>query len=407
MSKLQGQRVLLGVTGGIAAYKAADLVRRLIERGAEVRVVMTGGAMEFVGPLTFQALSGNPVSRDLLDEAAEAAMGHIELARWADRVLIAPATANSLAKLAAGLADDLLSTVCLASPAPKSVAPAMNQQMWAAAATQANVATLRERGYQVIGPGSGEQACGDVGPGRMVEPSDIADALAGERSVSDNAHNAHVGRLSGHSVLITAGPTREPIDPVRFISNHSSGKMGYAVAGAAIEAGAEVTLVSGPTTLGRPDGVQRILVESAADMHAAVLECASDVDIFIAAAAVADYAPASAAKQKMKKDKDELAIALKKNRDIVADVAALPGGPFTVGFAAETNDLKKHALGKLRRKGLDMIAANEVGGHKTGFNVDTNALHIFWDGGQLDLPNASKDAIAAQLIEVVCDRFFA
>ena len=406
MSSQQPKNIVLGVTGGIAAYKAADLVRRLAERGATVRVVMSAGAREFVTPLTFQALSGQPVATDLLDEAAEAAMGHIELARWGDHLLVAPATANFLAKLRAGIADDLLSTLCLASAAPVTVAPAMNQQMWHAAATQENVEVLRRRGVQILGPGAGDQACGDVGPGRMLEPVDIAEAVmhsAALRPVDTPMRSD--GRLDGREVLVTAGPTREAIDPVRFISNHSSGKMGYAVALAAAQAGANVTLVSGPTALDAPAGVQRILVESASDMHAAVMNCAPDVDIFIAAAAVADYAPVSRSDRKLKKNADEMHIELAKNRDILADVAALDGGPFTVGFAAETHDMEKYALGKLKRKGLNMIAANEVGGDKTGFNVDTNALHVFWDGGSVELGHASKQAIAQQLIGVVCERF--
>ena len=403
MKQVQTKNTLLGVSGGIAAYKAAELVRRLVARGATVRVVMTSAATQFITPLTFQALSGNPVSIDLLDEDAEAAMGHIELARWAEQVLIAPASANFLAKLSAGLADDLLSTLCLATGASISVAPAMNQQMWQAAATQANIEVLRSRGVNILGPDIGSQACGDMGPGRMLEPLALANALLGFRQ--DLPLSA--GRLVGKKVLITAGPTREAIDPVRFISNHSSGKMGYELARVAAEQGAYVTLISGPSTLSSPSGVRCFRVERATDMHAAVMARASGADIFIAAAAVADYAPASPSSQKLKKRANELTLSLVKNPDILADVAALHNGPFTVGFAAETNDIGVHALAKLRHKSLDMIAANEVGGTETGFNVDTNALQIFWEGGSTKLPYAPKTTIAKGLIDIICDRLYA
>ena len=403
MNQARTKNTLLGVSGGIAAYKSAELVRRLVERGATVRVVMTSAATQFVTPLTFQALSGNPVSIDFLDEGAKMAMGHIELARWAEQVLVAPASANFLAKLRAGLADDLLSTLCLATVAPINVAPAMNQQMWQAAATQANIEILRERGVNILGPDIGSQACGDVGPGRMLEPLTLANALFGfEEHLPFSA-----GRLVGKTVLITAGPTREAIDPVRFISNYSSGKMGYELARIAAEQGAHVTLISGPSALSSPPGVRCFRVERATDMHTAVMARASEADIFIAAAAVADYAPASPSSQKLKKHANELTLHLVKNPDILADVAALDNGPFTVGFAAETNDIEVHALAKLRQKSLDMIAANEVGGAGTGFNVDTNALQIFWEDGRTQLGYASKTTIAKGLIDIVCERFYA
>jgi len=396
MSK--SSNIVLGVTGGIAAYKSADLVRRLREHACEVRVVMTRGACEFVQPLTFQALSGNPVHHDLFDEAAEAAMGHIELARWADAVLIAPATADFLARLAVGLADDLLSTVCLASKAPLLAAPAMNQQMWAAPATVENVATLRRRGVHLLGPGEGEQACGDVGAGRMLEPGEIALAL--ERLIGP-------GSLTDLRILITAGPTLEAIDPVRFVSNHSSGKMGYAVAAAAVEAGAQVTLVSGPTALNAPSGVETVGVTSAAEMHEGVMSRVAAQDIFIGAAAVADYRPADVKSQKIKKTDDALLVPMEKTADILADVAALPARPFTVGFAAETERLADHAVEKLRRKSLDVIAANWVGAPTGGFGAELNELEVFWADGHKQLKLAPKHEIARALIELVADRYHA
>lgn len=394
------KRVLLGVSGGIAAYKSPDLVRRLRDRGHEVRVVMTRAAQDFITPLSLQAVSGQPVHTTLLDEQAEAAMGHIELARWADVVLIAPASADIIARLAHGLADDLLSTLCLASEAPIVLAPAMNRRMWAAAATQANVKTLRARGVCLLGPGSGDQACGEVGEGRMLEPAELAadlDALV-------FADSGDPG-LTGLGVLITAGPTREAIDPVRYISNHSSGKMGYAVAAAARAGGASVILVSGPSDLPAPPGVERVNVESAAEMRDAVMSRVEGCDIFIAAAAVSDYRPAERAEQKIKKKAKALELALVRNVDILAEVASGDHPPFTVGFAAETEKLETYAREKLRRKSLDMIAANPVAGPNLGFGVDTNRLRAFWKDGEADLGEASKTELANRLVALVVERF--
>ena len=397
MMTSQPHKILLGVSGGIAAYKSAELIRRLRDGGAEVRVIMTRGAMSFITPLTLQALSGEPVHHDLLDEGAEAAMGHIELARWADLVLIAPATAHVMARVAHGMADDLLTTACLATTATLSMAPAMNQQMWQAAATQANVETLRARGVRLLGPAAGSQACGEVGPGRMMEPEAIAaEVLANEASLE--------GPLRGQTVMVTAGPTREAIDPVRFISNHSSGKMGFAVASAARSLGAQVTLIAGPTALATPQGVERVDVISAADMHAAVMDRAQSVDVFVSAAAVADYAPCDVAETKLKKNDAEMSIALTRNPDILAGVSALSSKrPFTVGFAAETNDMAAHARGKLERKKLDMIAANVVG-RGLGFDVDTNALTVFWAEGQADIATAPKEEVAHALWRLIQKR---
>ena len=391
-------RVLLGVTGGIAAYKAADLVRRLRERGADVQVVMTAGARQFVTPLTFQALSGRPVRTDLWDAAAEAAMGHIELARWAEQVLVAPATADFLAKLAHGRADDLLATLCLATGAPLAVAPAMNRLMWANAATQANVATLRARGIAILGPGAGDQACGETGPGRMLEPLEIMDALwpAG----------AAVGVLAGRKVLVTAGPTRERIDPVRFITNRSSGKMGFAVAEAARLAGAEVVLVSGPVNVATPAGVRRVDVETAEQMLEAVRADLPGTDVFIAAAAVSDYRPVQPAAEKIKKTSDSLMLALSRTTDILATVAAGSPRPFVVGFAAETQNVERNALAKLEGKRLDMIAANQVGDN-LAFDCDDNALTVYWPDGKRELARATKRRLAAELVAVIAERYAA
>ena len=391
---MQGKRILLGVTGGIAAYKSADLVRRLCERGAEVQVVMTRAAREFVTPMTFQALSGRPVRTDLWDPAAEAAMGHIELARWADLVLIAPASADFLARLATGLADDLLATLCLATAAPLAVVPAMNWLMWANAATQANVACLQQRGIRMLGPAAGDQACGEVGMGRMLEPTDIvalADTLLAPR-----------GPLSGRRVLITAGPTRERIDPVRFVSNRSSGRMGFAVAEAARDAGAEVVLVSGPVALPAPPGIRRIEVESAADMLAAVLREVDGAHIFISTAAVADYRPAHPPEQKIKKSAERLAIEMERTVDIVGTVAARAERPFVVGFAAETETVEQHARGKMLKKNLDMIAANEVG-HDKAFDCEDNELIVLWRNGRRQLGRAPKSALARELIALIIE----
>jgi phosphopantothenoylcysteine decarboxylase / phosphopantothenate---cysteine ligase len=396
MSTLSNKQILLGVTGGIAAYKAAELVRRLRDAGAQVRVVMTRAACEFITPLTMQALSGNTVHRDLLDEAAEAAMGHIELARWADLVLIAPASADFLARLAHGLADDLLATLCLATDAAILAAPAMNQAMWRDAATQDNCRLLQARGVTLLGPGSGVQACGDTGPGRMLEATEIAAAAA--------THFAS-GALAGLRVMVTAGPTREAIDPVRYISNNSSGKMGFAIAGAAMEAGAEVRLVTGPVSLQTPPRVQRNDVGSALDMHQVVMAHIDDCDIFIACAAVADYRPEHCAGQKIKKSADHLELRLVRNPDILADVAALPSPPFTVGFAAETNDVIKHARGKLAAKRLDLIAANDVARSDIGFNSEFNEISLISADDIIELRHGSKASVARALVEAVAARY--
>ena len=393
-------RILLGVTGGIAAYKSADLVRRLRERGAEVQVVMTAAATEFVTPLTFQALSGRPVRTSLWDAAAEASMGHIELARWADRVLVAPATADFIARLAHGIADDLLSTLCLATESPIAIAPAMNRVMWTNAATQANVATLASRGIAILGPGEGGQACGETGAGRMLEPAELADLLL-DRSPAPTPRP--VGSLAGRKVVVTAGPTRERIDPVRFITNRSSGKMGYAVAAAARDAGAEVVIVSGPVNLPAPDGVRRVCVETAEQMLAAVNEELAGTDVFIAAAAVSDYRPLQVSAEKIKKTSDSLLLALSRTPDILATVAAGDPRPFVVGFAAETQNVERNALAKLEGKRLDMIAANQVG-DGLAFDCDDNALTVYWPDGKLELPRAGKAELAARLIEVIAER---
>jgi phosphopantothenoylcysteine decarboxylase / phosphopantothenate---cysteine ligase len=393
---LAQRRILLGVSGGIAAYKSCELVRRLRDLDAEVRVVMTEGATHFVSPTTFQALSGQAVRVSLWDAQAEAAMGHIELARWAERVLVAPASADLLARLAHGMADDLLTTLCLASAAPLYLAPAMNQQMWAHPAVQANIATLRQHGAQLLGPAVGDQACGDVGSGRMLEPHELRDALVasfGDRS------------LAGLKVLVSAGPTYEDIDPVRFIGNRSSGRMGFAVAEAAAQAGAEVTLVAGPVSLTTPAGVaQRVDVRSAAQMHAAVL-AAAQADIYIGAAAVGDYRPLEVSAQKLKKhDGGELTLRLGENPDILASLSAQTAHPFLVGFAAETHDVASYAQGKLRHKGLDMIAANQVGGG-LGFEAADNALTLYWADGAVELPRTSKAELARRLIAHVAERY--
>ena len=390
------RKIVLGIAGGIAAYKSPDLVRRLRDRNFEVRVVMTAAAREFITPLTFQAVCSNPVHHDLLDEQAEAGMGHIELARWADLVLIAPATANVLARLAHGFADDLLTTVCLATAAPVALAPAMNQQMWQAPATRANVLALLDRGVVILGPGQGDQACGDVGPGRMLEPEEIADRVAAR---------FHGGVLEGVEILVSAGPTREALDPIRYLTNCSSGKMGYAVAGAAAAAGARVSLVSGPTALPAPPGVERIDVTSADEMYAEIMARAARCDIFIAAAAVADYRPARRAEQKIKKEDALSTLDLVRTPDIVADVAAIDDGPFTVGFAAETESVHTHAQGKLERKGLDMIAANRVGLADRGFENDRNALSVLWRGGSQELELAPKTELARRLIDLVVEQY--
>ncbi len=396
MKPLANRHVLLGISGGIAAYKCADLVRRLRSGGAEVQVVMTAAATAFITPLTMQALSGRPVRTEILDLGEESAMGHIELARWADVVLVAPASADFMARLSHGLANDLLSTLCLATGAPILLAPGMNRQMWLAPATRANRARLMEHGHTLVGPDEGEQACGEVGPGRMAEPATLVARLS--RLLSP-------GPLSGLSLLMTAGPTREAIDPVRFVGNRSSGRMGFAVASAAAVAGAGVTLVTGPVSLETPPEVERIDVVSAREMHRAVMARVAGADIFIAAAAVADYRPVSQASSKIKKDESVLELRLERNPDILAEVAGLPDGPFCVGFAAETEDLEANALQKLSRKSLDMVAANRVGVSGPGFESAENSLSLYWQGGKMVLPLASKEQLAVELIEVVARRY--
>ncbi|MEK7758631.1 MAG: bifunctional phosphopantothenoylcysteine decarboxylase/phosphopantothenate--cysteine ligase CoaBC [Pseudomonadota bacterium] len=398
MGTLVNKRILLGVTGGIAAYKSADLVRRLREAGATVRVVMTDAACEFITELTLQAVSSHPVHRNLLDTQAESAMGHIELARWADAILVAPASADFLARLAKGRGDDLLTTVCLASAAPLAIAPSMNQQMWSNPATQANIATLRQRGVQVFGPGEGSQACGDVGPGRMLEPTELATLTA---------DLFETGALDGLNVLITAGPTWEALDPVRGLSNKSSGKMGYAVAEAAAEAGARVTLISGPVALMPPERITTVHVTSAQEMFDAVHEHISRAAIFIGVAAVADYRPASVAEQKIKKTDERLTVELVRNPDILASVAALKPAPFTVGFAAETDHLETAARAKLAAKGVDLIAANLVGGSEGGFGVDENRLLLGDHVGTTELPLAPKPKLARTLIQHIAEKLHA
>ena len=401
MTAIANKRILLGITGGIAAYKCAELTRRLTERGAQVRVVMTQSAQEFITPLTMQAVSGFPVSHSLLDPAAEAGMGHIELAKWADLVLIAPATANFIAKLTAGIADDLLSTLCLATPAPIAIAPAMNQVMYQAPATQANLTTLKQRQVTLWGPAAGVQACGDVGPGRMVNPDELVTAV-----VDYFIQQAQPQLLAGKNVMITAGPTREAIDPVRYISNHSSGKMGYALAQAARSLGANVTIVSGPVALAAPAECNLVKVISALDMHYAVMSDIRQQDIFIACAAVADYRPETIAEQKIKKtNSDEMIVRMIKNPDIVASVAALENSPFTVGFAAETQDVEHYARDKMQRKNLAMIAANDVSQSGQGFNAEDNALTVFWPQGMTQIALASKQDVAAQLLQLIATQF--
>ncbi|PID61078.1 MAG: bifunctional 4'-phosphopantothenoylcysteine decarboxylase/phosphopantothenoylcysteine synthetase [Gammaproteobacteria bacterium] len=442
MSELRNKRVLLGISGGIAAYKSAVIARHLVRAGAEVRTVMTEGARAFLQPLSLQALTGHPVHTELLDAEAEAGMGHIELARWAELVLIAPATANTMARLANGFASDLLSTIYLATDAPVIIAPAMNRLMWQHAATQSNRQRLIEHGVMVIGPGSGLQACGETGDGRMLEPEQIVASLelhlerspfrgSAERAIDPEA-DTRIGtqhlprkeqapelgvpamlrdpRLKGRDILITAGPTREPIDPVRYISNRSSGKMGYAIARMARAHGASVTLVSGPTRLDPPDGVKRVDVTTAQEMYDAVLERAAQADIFISVAAVSDFRVESIADRKIKKTEgnDELNLMLVRNPDILATVAALPKRPFCVGFAAETHDVEAHARGKLERKKLDMIAANHVArADNPVFASDRNALDVYWASGKAAIGPGHKLDVAAELVELVAERFAA
>lgn len=395
---LRNRHILLGVTGGIAAYKALELVRLLKKEGAQVRVVMTKAACEFIAPLSFQALSGHSVHIELLDVDAENAMGHIELARWADIFIIAPASANTLSKLAHGNADNLLSTLYLAANCPVYIAPAMNHVMWNHVATQTNIQLLQTHGIRLISPEAGEQACGEIGVGRMAEPQTIC-----VRLLADIAAPSQI--LAGIHIMITAGATREPLDAVRYITNRSSGKMGYAIACAAQLAGANVTLISGITALSPPKNCRFIQAETAQAMHSAVFENINQCDIFIGAAAVADYRPIDVAQKKIKKKDDTLTLTLQKNADILADVAARKNPPFTVGFAAETHDLEHYARDKLTRKKVDMIAANWVGGERGGFESSENALDIFWQDGQKSLPMTGKEALAAQLISLIATQF--
>ncbi len=392
MLSLANKRILLGITGGIAAYKCAELTRLFIKAGAEVQIVMTKAATEFVTPLTLQALSGNRVHLDLLDADAEAGMGHIELARWADLVLIAPATANTMAKLAGGQADDLLSTLVLATSAPIALAPAMNQAMWADTATQANLESLKARGFFLFGPAAGEQACGDVGLGRMLEPDDIAKYCA---------ELFPTGALAGKTIVITGGPTQEPLDPVRFISNHSSGKMAYALAAEAVRMGARVTLISGPTSLNTPTSVKRVDVVTARDMLSACLDAVKECHVFIGVAAVADYRPELVAEQKIKKSSDTLEIKLTKNPDIISEVANLPSPPFMVGFAAETDNVIANGREKLKRKKLDILFANKA---TDTFNSDSIAFTALTAKFEKELPLANKNLAARQMLQLIIDQ---
>jgi phosphopantothenoylcysteine decarboxylase / phosphopantothenate---cysteine ligase len=392
--------IVLGITGGIAAYKAPDLVRRLRERGAEVQIVMTNSATEFVTGTALQAVSGRPIRSNLWDKEAEAAMSHIELARWADVVLIAPATAEVMARIVSGGAPDLLTTICLATEAPIALAPAMNRVMWHNPATQSNKEVLEKRGIHIIGPGIGSQACGEEGAGRMLEPDLIAATVFNLTGIKGQ------GFLEGRRVVVTAGPTREAIDPVRYITNRSSGKMGYAIASAAAAQGADVVLVSGPVNLPEPPGLEVIKVESAKEMYAAAHTAVVAADIFIAAAAVADYRPLEIAAQKIKKKQDAMRLALTRCPDILASVAALDDAPFTVGFAAETENVVDFARGKLTQKKLDMIVANRVGQDR-GFDRDDNSAIVLWQGGEQEFPLSSKLELARKLIELVAEHFYA
>jgi len=395
MSELQGRKVLLGVTGSIAAYKSPDIVRRLKEQGAEVRVVLTASAEKLVSPTVFHAVSGEEVRGDIWDEKAEASMGHIELAKWAETILIAPATANVIAQLAAGSAENLLTTLVLASEAELVLSPSMNQAMWNDPATQANCDLLRKRKVVFIGPASGEQACGDIGPGRMSEPMDIVNRLR---------RGGESGPLEGLKVVITAGPTREPIDPVRFVSNRSSGKMGFAVARAAADAGARVTLVAGPVNLPTPPAVERVDTETTQQMFDAAMACIHDADIYIGAAAISDYRPSAPATQKIKKSADTFELKMVKSPDLLAEVAALENGPFAVGFAAETEKLEEHATLKLERKKIGMIIANLVGANLC-FDADENEVVVLWPGGRQPFPKSTKQELARQLVECIASRY--
>ncbi len=391
--------IVLGITGGIAAYKTPELVRRLLERGADVQIVMTASAEEFVTATALQAVSGRPIRSNLWDKEAEASMSHIELARWADVVLIAPATAEIMARLAGGAASDLLTTLCLATEAPLAIAPAMNRVMWANAAVQKNRETLAERGVRILGPDHGSQACGETGAGRMLEPNDIAAIVCGPQLVASGAQ-----LLVGKTVLVTAGPTREPIDPVRYITNHSSGKMGYAIAAAAAEQGARVVLISGPTAIPAPVGAEVHYVQTAEEMYAASHAHVGDADIFVAAAAVADYRPAARQEQKIKKSEQTMSIELVRSPDILASIADLEDAPFTVGFAAETENVREYAIGKLEKKNLDIIVANQVGEDR-GFDSDENTVDLYWAGGEQSFETAEKTELARDIVKLVAERY--
>jgi phosphopantothenoylcysteine decarboxylase / phosphopantothenate---cysteine ligase len=397
---LEGKKILLGVCGGIAAYKSAELTRRLMDQGAQVRIVMTASSKQFITPLTMQAVSGHVVYDDLLDPQAEAGMGHIELAKWADLILIAPATANTIARLRVGMADELLTTLCLATPSPIVIAPAMNQQMYLAPATQENLRVLSDRGVHIWGPGKGIQACGDIGPGRLLDVPDLVTLACEFFMPCDQS-------LAGVNIVITAGPTQEAIDPVRYISNHSSGKMGFSLAEAALNMGATVTVIAGPVNLSLSSTIKRLNVKSAVEMHQAALDSLATTDIFIACAAVADYRPEHVQNEKMKKqaDNDTISLTLVKNPDIIADVASANKRPFCVGFAAETNDVEAYALGKLKRKNLDLIAANDVSVGTQGFNSDNNALTVFSKDKRFDITLASKKNVAIQLLKIVASEY--
>ncbi|MCB1856671.1 MAG: bifunctional phosphopantothenoylcysteine decarboxylase/phosphopantothenate--cysteine ligase CoaBC [Gammaproteobacteria bacterium] len=396
MAGVRGKKVLLGITGGVAAYKSAVLTRLLVKSGAEVQVVMTAAAAEFITPTTLQALSGRLVRQSLFDPAHEAAMGHIELARWADLILVAPATADFLARMAAGMADDLLATLCLATSVPIAVAPAMNQGMWSNPATEDNLRRLATRGVLVWGPDSGLQACGEQGPGRLLEPERL------HQLVNDFFVG---GDLAGVRVVLTAGPTREPIDPVRYLTNRSSGKMGFALAAAFANRGADVVLVTGPVALATPNGVERVDVETAREMDEAVMGALAGCSIFVGCAAVADYRPAVAAGQKIKKLEEHRTLELVRNPDILARVAAQPSPPFTVGFAAETQSVAEYAEQKRRAKGVDIIAANLVAGEEGGFERDQNALTVLWEGGMRELPLADKGQLARELVTLIVNEY--
>lgn len=399
MANKNRKNIVVGISGGIAAYKSAELVRELIKADCNVRVCMTEAATKFITPLTFQALSGNPVHTDLLDTQAEAAMGHIELARWANHILIAPASADIIARLATGMANDLLTTLCLATEAPLYVAPAMNRIMWSNPATAANISTLQQRGVSIYGPAIGDQACGETGAGRMLEAKELATIL-----LQSATKKSSESPLSGKKILLTAGPTREAIDPVRYISNRSSGKMGYAIARAAREMGAIVTIVSGPVAIESPQGVEIIHVESAAQMHQATLTAAADADIFIATAAVSDFATKDVFSNKIKKSGEHLHLQLKQNADILSDTSHQYEDLFTIGFAAETDKLMEYARGKLERKKLNMIVANPVGEGK-GFDQETNQFEIIWKDGHVSLPEQDKQILAYALMDIISDRY--